>query len=97
MLGFLGVHEHTHHGKADGGKWHWNTTSPSRDPRTYKMVFPTAGPLRNCPAEGCQGQAAMRTAIRVHFLHRHVRDTMIILEEGNLPHPHFPRCDIMVP
>ena len=28
--------------------------------------------------------------MRVHFLHQHVRDTVIILEEGNLPHPWCP-------
>ena len=28
--------------------------------------------------------------MRVHFWRRHVRDTIIILEEGNLPHP---RCE----
>ena len=35
--------------------------------------------------------------MRVHFLHRHVRDTVVVLEEVNLPHPRFPRCDMMVP
>ena len=35
--------------------------------------------------------------MRVHFWHRHVRDTMVILEEGNLPHLWCPLCDIMVP
>ena len=35
--------------------------------------------------------------MQVHFLHRHVWDTAIILEEGNIPHPQFPWCDIMVP
>ena len=35
--------------------------------------------------------------MRVHFWHRHVRDTVVILEEGNLPHPCCPLCDIMVP
>ena len=35
--------------------------------------------------------------MRVHFLHRHVLDTVIILEEGNLLHPWLPRCDMLVP
>ena len=39
----------------------------------------------------------MWRGIRFHFLHWHVRETVIILEEGNLPHPRFPRCDMMVP
>ena len=36
-------------------------------------------------------------AMRVHFWRRHVRDTVIILEEGNLPHPRCENCDMLVP
>ena len=43
------------------------------------------------------GRAGTRTAMRVHFWIRHMRDTVIILEEGNLPHPICPRCDMLVP
>ena len=28
--------------------------------------------------------------------HRHVHDTVVILEEGNLPLPRCPRCDLQV-
>ena len=35
--------------------------------------------------------------MRVHFWRRHVRDTVIILEEGNLPHPRGEECDMLVP
>ena len=34
--------------------------------------------------------------MRVHFLHRHVHDTVVMLEEGNLPLPRCPRCDLQV-
>ena len=34
--------------------------------------------------------------MRVHFWHRNVRDTVVILEEGNLPHPRCPMCDMLV-
>ena len=34
--------------------------------------------------------------MRVYFCQRHGRDTLVILEEGNLPHPLCPLCDIMV-
>ena len=33
----------------------------------------------------------------VHFLHRHILDTMVILEEVNLPHPRCTQCDMLVP
>ena len=35
--------------------------------------------------------------MRVHLLHRHVLNTVLILEEGNLPHPQCARCNILVP
>ena len=33
----------------------------------------------------------------VHFVHRHIQDTVVILEEGNLPHPRCTRCNLQVP
>ena len=35
--------------------------------------------------------------MRVHFCRSHMRDTVIILEEGNLPHPRCKNCDMLVP
>ena len=46
---------------------------------------------------GLQGGEMSRENIRVHFVHRHVRDTIVILEEGNCPHPLCPNCDMSVP
>ena len=37
-----------------------------------------------------------RAAMRVHFVNRHVHDTVVILEEGNLPLPRCPWCDLQV-
>ena len=62
-------------------------------PRTYKMSFPAKGGPRRCPVTGCPGDLATRTAMRVHFLHRHVHNTVVILEEGNLPFPRCTRCN----
>ena len=39
----------------------------------------------------------MRTGIRVHFLYCNMRDTMIIVEMGNLPHPRRSCCDMLMP
>ena len=61
------------------------------------MVFLTARGPRNFPIEVCLGQAATRTEMQVHFFHRYVRDTVIILEKGNLPQKRCPQCYIMVP
>ena len=38
-----------------------------------------------------------RTNRRIHFMHRHVRDMTVILEEGKRPHPLCPACDMFVP
>ena len=35
--------------------------------------------------------------MRVHFVHRHVLVTMVMLEKGNFPHPRCARCDMQVP
>ena len=35
--------------------------------------------------------------MRVHLLHQHVLDTVVILEEVNLPQPRCPQCDMLVP
>ena len=35
--------------------------------------------------------------MRMNFCSRHVRDTVIILEEGNLSHPRCSQCDMLVP
>ena len=35
--------------------------------------------------------------MRVHFVHRNVLDTVVMLEEGNFPHPRCARCDMQVP
>ena len=34
--------------------------------------------------------------MRVHFMHRHIHNTVVMLEEGNLPPPRCPRCDLQV-
>ena len=34
--------------------------------------------------------------MRVHFVHRHIHDTVVMLEEGNLPLPRCPRCGLQV-
>ena len=53
--------------------------------------------IEQFPVAGCPGRVDTRTAMRVHFVHRHVLDTVVILEEGNFPHPRYARCDMLVP
>ena len=48
------------------------------------------------PVEGFPGVSETRAVMRVHFVNRHVHDTVVILEEGNLPLPRCHRCDLQV-
>ena len=47
--------------------------------------------------EGCRGTASSRKNFRVHFSHLHPWDRIVILEDGNQPHPWCPQCDMFVP
>ena len=49
------------------------------------------------PVKWCRGWAETRTLLRVHFLYMHIRKTMVILEEGNPPHPWYSLYDMLVP
>ena len=93
----LGSHRMTQHGQAAEDRWIWEASITGGDPQTYRMAFLTKGGPRSCPVEGCLGWAGTRTAMQMQFCNRHVRDVVIILEEGNLPHPRCSRCDILVP
>ena len=44
----------------------------------------------------CLGGASNWTNVRVHFVHRHARETTVILEEGNRPYPRCPQCEMCV-
>ena len=68
-----------------------------RGTKHLSLEFPTEGGTRECPVESFPGRAGTRTAMRVHFWCRHVRDVVIILEEGNLPHTRCSRCNMLVP
>ena len=93
----LASHRVTHHGRVAEEPWSWEYSAMGGEPQTYRMALPTKGGPRSCPVEGFPGQVGTRTSMRMHFFSRHVRDIVIILEEGNLPHPRCPRCDMLVP
>ena len=96
-IGSLEGHIQTQHGKEAGGTWCWEATAPGGELHTYRMALPTALGPRNCPIEGCPGQAATRTVMQVHLFHRNIRDTVTILEEGTPPHPRFTQRNMLVP
>ena len=78
--GSLAGHMMTQHGQASEERWSWEKLATGEEPRKYRMEFLAKGGPRIYPVEGCPGKAATRTAMRVHFLHLHVLDTVVILE-----------------
>ena len=86
--GSLVAHRQTQHKVAKGRlEQEGDEAAGVKNPITYRMAFPAKARPRTCPVKGCSGRALTRTAMMVQFWHRHVRDTVVVLEEGNLPHP----------
>ena len=56
------------------------------EPWIYQIALSWAEIDVACPVEDCLGQASSWTALRVHFVHRHMWYIIVFLEEGNLPH-----------
>ena len=69
---------------------------PLGEAQTYQVSFPEEFTHLQHPMVGYQGGGTNRTNLQVHFMHCHVRDTIVILEEGNRPYPCFPTCDMFV-
>ena len=80
LVGSLMVHWQTQHRVDSGGRRQWETPPPDGEPQMYQMDFPTVVGPWEFPVKGCRGWLAIITSMIVHFLHRHVRDTVIILE-----------------
>ena len=87
----------TQHGRAADIRRKWSTPAAGTGPQMYRMTLPDTGGPRECPVAGCPGRVATRTEMRVHLLHRHVLNNVVILEEGTPPHPRCARCDMLVP
>ena len=85
------------HVREAGRRQQWTTPAAGRGAQSYRMSFPAKGGPQKCLVEGCLGRVATRTAIRVHFVHWHVLDTLVILEERNFPHPRCALCDMQFP
>ena len=67
------------------------------DTRLYRVSFPKAYWSIVCPVGGYKGQATTHTNLRIHSVHRHVQDKIVIQDEGNHLQPHCPACDMFFP
>ena len=95
--GSLTSHMMTQHGRVAETRQQWSTPATGTGPRNFRMTFPAKVGPQNCPVAGCPGRLATRTAMWVHFLHRHDLNTVVIQEEGNFSHPQCARCDMLIP
>ena len=59
--------------------------------------FPGQGRPAELPGGGMPRPSSDKDSDAGPFPTRHVLDTVVILEEGNLPHPWFPQCEMIVP
>ena len=87
--GYLSSHMMNQHGRVVYIRQQWSTLDAETGPQTFRMTFPDKGGPRNFPVVGCPVRVATRSEMRVNSLHRHVLDTVVILEEVNFSHP---RC-----
>ena len=63
---------------------------------TSRVYFLKASRFMACPVDMCRGRETIRANLWVHFVHINMRDTMVITEKANLPHPRCARCDMFV-
>ena len=87
---------------SDDSTWKSNSTAATVDPpggregQDIQDVLPSKGGAESVSSGGGPGGVSDRTVMRVHFVHRHVHGTVVMLEEGNPPLPRCPRCDLQV-
>ena len=58
---------------------------PPGESQTYLVSFPKHLSQLRYQVAGCLGGSSSRTNLQIHFAHRHMWDTIVILEEGNRP------------
>ena len=63
----------------------------------YRVSFNTTLSQLRGPVEVFWGTSSSWTNLRVQFAHRKPRSRILILEEGNQPHPRCSQCGMFVP
>ena len=87
--GSLDSHRQAYKRKERLPQWEAPLTTPGTS--LYMVYFPIEANSIGCPVGECKGRAATRTKPRIHFVHRHIWDTVVIMEEGNRT------CDMFIP
>ena len=78
--GSLAVQFEIQHGVAKGGSGHEGDGDDGGDKlRKNRIAFPDKAGLRPCSVEGYGGRAETQNSMKMHFWHRHGRDTVVIM------------------
>ena len=96
VAGSLASYRQAHHWVSLGDLKYTPHPYPRDDPSIYRISFPYKSRNISCLVGGFPRRASIRSALLVHFLHRHVWDMLVVLEEGNYPLPLCPKCYMLV-
>ena len=72
------------------------TATATPDPMIYRVSFPRVTESIGYPVEVCKGRETTRTNLRIHFILQHMRDMIVIMEEGNRHHPRCLDCAMFI-
>ena len=50
----------------------------------------------NCLVKGCPGRETIHTNLQLHYIHRHLEDTIVVLNKGPFPHSLCNQCNILL-
>ena len=92
---FMVSHRQVQHGMGWGIKW--DSTPHPPCPRLYRVSLTRAAGYVGCPVDGCERRARTHTNLQINFVHRHVQETIVILEEGNRPLPRLSSSNMFLP
>ena len=63
---------------------------PLDEPMNYRASLLRTSCDIYFPVGGCSGRALIQSTLRIHFLHRHVQEALVVLDEDNHPLPCCP-------
>ena len=95
--GSLMAHRQSNQKLGQEGKGILNTSPPPpRETQNYRISFLVALMHLIFPVEGCQGGETIWINLQVHFTHRHMQESIVIMEEIHHPYSRCSKCYIFI-
>ena len=95
VAGSLALHHQVQHETDWRPQWENNPLPPH--PSIYRASFTKAARLVGFLVEDCGGWVTTRTNLRINLVHRHMRETIVIMEGGNCYHYRCSSYNMFVP